>query len=70
MLAGVKQNFQLSKSTSTGIDELPDDERTEGHVSGQPTEVYNLSGQRLSHLERGIKIVRDTEGRAHKISVK
>jgi hypothetical protein len=50
--AGVKQNFQLSRGTSTGVDELPEaDERTEDYVSGQPMEVYNLSGQRQTRQD-------------------
>ena len=69
--AGVKQNFQLSRGTSTGVDELPEaDERTEDYVSGQPMEVYNLIGQRQTRPRRGINIVRDPEDRAHKICVK
>ena len=69
--AGVKQNFQLSKGTSTGLDELPEtDKQTDGTVSSRTGEVYNLSGQRQARLGRGINIVRTSEGRTHKIFIK
>ena len=69
--AGVKQNFQLSKGTSTGLDELPEtDKQTDGTVSSHTGEVYNLSGQRQARPGRGLNIVRTSEGRTHKIFIK
>ncbi|MBR1755884.1 MAG: hypothetical protein IJ754_06605 [Bacteroidaceae bacterium] len=68
---GVKQNFQLSKGTSTGVDELPAaEELTGNNAIVRSEEVYNLCGQRLPRLTRGINIVRNREGCARKIYIK
>lgn len=69
--AGVKQNYQLSVGNSTGVEEVLEDNG--GLISdqnGQQVEVFDLSGQRLPYLCRGINIVRKSDGSAHKIYIK
>lgn len=69
--AGVKQNFQLSRGTSTGVESLPEaDEWTGNDFSNGSAEVYNLCGQCLPRLARGINIVRSPGGCARKVLVK
>ena len=69
--AGVKQNYQLSKGNATGVEALPEDsELTDGVQNSRPAEIYNLCGQRLPHLGRGINIVRNPGGCAHKVYMK
>lgn len=69
--ASVKQNFQLSQGTLTPVVEIPEDNKlTDDHQGSSPCTVYNLSGQRLPHLTRGINIVRNPDGCAHKIYMK
>ena len=69
--AGVKQNYQLSKGNTTGVEALPEDsELTDGVQNSRPAEIYNLCGQRLPHLGRGINIVRNPGGCAHKVYMK
>lgn len=68
---GVKQNFQLTKGTSTGVVDLHEfDENTDAGNIGTLEGVYNLCGQRLPHFVKGINIVRNTDGCAHKIYIK
>ena len=68
---GLKQNFQLTKGTSTGVDKMPEfDEWTVDNLSRRPEKVYNLSGQRLPHLVKGINIVRNHNGCAQKVYIK
>ena len=69
--AGVKQNFQLTKGTSTGVDKMPElDEWTVDILNGKSGNVYNLCGQRLPHLVKGINIVRNHNGCARKVYIK
>ena len=64
----VKQNFQLSRGTSSGMNEVRDDEGLSSNRNdGRQKEVYNLGGQQLSHCVRGINIVRNAGGLARKI---
>lgn len=68
---GVKQNFQLSRGTSTLVEELPEDNKqTEDCQSNSPSTIYNLSGQHLPCLVPGINIVRNHNGCAHKVYIK
>ena len=68
---GVKQNYQLSKGTSTGVEDLlGDSECTERGKDGTSVEVYNLCGQPQPHLVKGINIVRNSEGCARKVYMK
>ena len=66
---GVKQNYQLSKGTSMGVEELP--EHSDSYSKdGRLKEVYNLCGQRLPHLTKGINIVHNPDGFAQIIYIK
>ena len=68
---GVKQNFQLSRGTSTLVEELPEDNKqTEDCQSNSPSTIYNLSGQHLPCLVPGINIVRNHNGCARKVYIK
>lgn len=68
---GVKQNYQFSKGTSTGMEDLlGDSECTDRGKDGTSVEVYNLCGQPQPHLVKGINIVRNSEGCARKVYMK
>ncbi len=68
---GVKQNFQLSRATSTGVEELPEDNKqTEDNQSNSHSTIYNLSGQHLPCMVSGINIVLNHNGCARKIYMK
>lgn len=65
--SGVKQNFQLTKGSATGIEAIPE-ESAQG--SGTQSEaIYNLSGQQIPHLTRGVNIVRTADGLTRKVYV-
>ena len=65
--SGVKQNFQLSKGSATGIEAIPE-ESAQGNGT-QSEAIYNLSGQQIPHLTRGVNIVRTADGLTRKVYV-
>lgn len=66
---GVKQNFRLTKGTTTGVEDVLGNDLPSGEKGASPEAVYNLSGQQMPHAARGINIVRNAEGRAHKVYI-
>ncbi|MBR1789972.1 MAG: hypothetical protein IJ762_12465 [Bacteroidaceae bacterium] len=65
--SGVKQNFQLTKGSATGIEAIPE-ESAQGNGT-QSEAIYNLSGQQIPHLTRGVNIVRTADGLTRKVYV-
>ncbi|MBQ1665544.1 MAG: hypothetical protein II061_05710 [Bacteroidaceae bacterium] len=68
---GVKQNFQLSRGSSSGVEGFLEDSDGMGRGNdGRPQEVYNPCGQRQPQLVKGINIVHSPDGSTQKIFVK
>jgi hypothetical protein len=68
---GVKQNFQLSRGSSSGVEGFLEDSDGMGRGNdGRPQEVYNPCGQRQPQLVKGINIVHSPDGSTQKVYVK
>lgn len=52
--------------STTGIAKVS----TSASVSGEPTAIYTLGGQRISTMQHGLNIVRYADGSVHKVLVK
>lgn len=66
---GVKQNFQLTRGSDTGINEVYDTDDNPNNGKGDSSAIYNLNGQRLSHPTKGINIIYGSDGLSHKVYV-
>ena len=66
--AGVKQKFQLSRGSATGVEAVRGTEATDRNTGKAPA-VYSLGGQRRARLLRGVNVVRDAAGAGHKVFV-
>lgn len=65
--SSVKQNYQLSQGTATGIKHI--EALTPANTEGKEA-VYNLQGQRMNALHKGINIVRSSNGQCSKVFIK
>ncbi|MBQ9559709.1 MAG: hypothetical protein IJV08_06960 [Bacteroidaceae bacterium] len=65
--SGVKQNFQLTKGSATGIEAIPE-ESAQGNGTKSEA-IYNLSGQQIPHLTRGVNIIHTADGLTRKVYV-
>ncbi len=65
--AGVKQNFQLSRESSSGINDVLSDQQSNDNSDSDVKAIYNVNGQRLSELSHGINIIRMTNGSSKKV---
>ena len=65
--AGVKQNFQLSRESSSGINDILPDNPTNDSMDSAVEAIYNVNGQRMSELSHGINIIRMSNGASRKI---
>ena len=65
---GVKQNFQFTKGTQTDIGSINADLQSDVLYGGEIKEIYNLSGQRISHPQTNeICVIRLSDGTTRKV---
>ena len=60
-----KEFFFIEESDVTAINRIYDDE-AEGRIEG----IYDLNGRKLERLQRGINIVRMSDGKTKKVVIK